>query len=461
MTELARRLLGSLQRPGPAGRTPPAAMPVQIRLPASVAPEVARGLPAALTGPLGALAAELGFTRAPEIEVHGPGGADHLAVSIDGRPVADLPGDRLGPGADLTGVILSRALRRLPLLAGSAVGEHSTAAYLAGIGCRAPDGRAAGSFDVERAERLIDERADERIVLEVPAATMRRLGPDDVRAVERLREQEFRGWGIVYPDVRVVLTGEPPGTVRMRINDVTLPASDLGPDAGWRDVVAFLGRELADRRHWFVRMRDVVRVMDEDLAYSYPDLVAVAEANYSRAQVTACVREMLRSGRRARNLLRILWLLIEAGGSSAGADVLRMSESPLLPKARRRPTADSDPMVQATRVRKLAAEEDWRTGGYRLPRRAVRLPPEIEDRLAGLTAERELSALADAEWAAVRAVTGRPDAQRLYTRTVAAVGPVRDAVQAVENRPRVRASHELPPDIDVDALPILTRPGDR
>jgi hypothetical protein len=35
---------------------------------------------------------------------------------------------------------------------------------------------------------------------------------------------------------------------------------------------------------------------------------------------------------------------------------------------------------------------------------------------------------------------------------------VRDALEAVENVPRVRASHELPPDADVKALPVLTDP---
>ena len=63
-----------------------------------------------------------------------------------------------------------------------------------------------------------------------------------------------------------------------------------------------------------------------------------------------------------------------------------------------------------------------------------------------------------ASTAAVRAFATAPDAERVITRTIEALSPVRDALQAVENVPRVRSSHELPPDADVNALPILTDP---
>ena len=247
-------------------------------------------------------------------------------------------------------------------------------------------------------------------------------------------------------------TDQRPGTVRLRLNDVTLPARHLGDDATWLDVVDYLGTELAARRHWFVRMRNVALVMDRDLTYVFPDLVAVADANYSRSQTTACLRELVRGGRRMRNIPRILWLMLEAGGSPAGSDILRMSESPLLPKVRHRPAAESDPILQAVRVRKLGAEEDWRLGNYRAPRNAVRLAIDIEERLVAASGAEDL---AQAEWAAVRALSAAPEAQHVVTRTVEALDPVRDAVQAVENVPRVVASHELPPDADLAALPVL------
>ena len=138
------------------------------------------------------------------------------------------------------------------MLAGPGVAARSTAAYIMTLGCRVPDGTAIDAFDADAAEQLIDTRTDEEIVLEVAAPTMRRVGGAD-RAMVEFREAEFRKQGVVYPDVRVVLTDDRPGSVRLRLNDVTLPVRQLGADAGWADVVRYVGAELASRRYWFVR----------------------------------------------------------------------------------------------------------------------------------------------------------------------------------------------------------------
>jgi len=259
---------------------------------------------------------------------------------------------------------------------------------------------------------------------------MRNADQAATRAFAEFRNTEFRRHGVVYPDARVALTDDCQGTIGLRLNDVTLPARRLGPEAGWAEVVHHLGAELAARRHWFVRTTQVSRALEQDLIYIFPDLVAVAEANYSREQVAACLRELLRSGRRARNLPRILWLLIEAGGAAVGPDIVHLSESPLLPKTRHQPAAERDPVVQAVRIRKIAAEEDWRMGNYRLPKHAVRLDPGIEDRLL---AEDGPDDFADAEWAAVRAVAAAPVTEHVVTRTVEALARVRDALQAIDS----------------------------
>ena len=88
----------------------------------------------------------------------------------------------------------------------------------------------------------------------------------------------------------------------------------------------------------------------------------------------------------------------------------------------------------------------------------MRLNPDIEKRLL---AKDGLAALAGAEWAAVRAFARAPEAEHVVTRTVGALGPVRAALQAVENVPRVISSHELPPDADLSALTILTDPEEK
>ncbi|MEV0284776.1 hypothetical protein AB0H36_11740 [Kribbella sp. NPDC050820] len=455
MTELTRRMLGA-----PLPRRP---IQVEVGLPEALRASCADQLTAALDGQLTTLLDELGLDRRLTIterdDVAGKGNRDTATVSIDGRPIAYLPRSQLPDDATaevLCSEFMSRTLRRLPTLAGSRSSNRSTAAYISALGCRASLTIADSvSFDVDTAERFIDARTNEEIVVEVAASTMRKVAEDDVRALVDLRETDYRKRGVVSPDVRVVLTDQPAGSVRFRLNDVTLPEHNLGEDARWVDVVGDLGKTLAERRHWFVRMRHLSRVIDEDLAYVFPDLVAVLEANYSRAQVTACLRELVRSGRRIRNLPRIMWMLLEIGGTAAGSDVVRISESPLLPKARHRPMADRDPMVMAVRVRKLAAEEDWRLGNYYPPSNVVRLAAQIEERLVATS---EGPALAEAEWAAVRAFATAAKADRVVTRSVGAIGPVRGALQAVERIPRVMASHELPPDADVASFPVLHDP---
>lgn len=465
MTELGKRMLDSLQRRAVIPTPEPVPLPmsdqpvrVGIRLPDSLQAACADGLADSLHAHLSALLSEFGLDRKLAITIQKAGRSDSMAsVTIDQRPVAHLRTEQLRPDdatEQLLNGIVSRTLGRLPLLAGPGIGEGSTAAYLMTLGCRVPAETGLAGFDVNAAEQLIETRTGEEIVLEVAAPTMRRV-EGGTRAIAEFRETDFRNRGVVYPDVHVVLTDNRPGSVRLRLNDMTLPERELGEDARWIDVVQYVGAQLAERRHWFVRMHNVAQVMDKDLVYVFPNLVAVAEANYSHAQVTACMRELVRGGSRMRNFPRILWSLIDVGGFPAGNDILRMSESPLLAKARRRPQAERDPIVHAIRVRKLAAEEAWRLGTYRAPAHAVRLAADIEERLVcGGPAD----ALAMAEWAAVRAFATAPEAKRVITRTVEALSPVRDALQAVENVPRVRSSHELPPDAPVNALPIVTDP---
>jgi len=56
-------------------------------------------------------------------------------------------------------------------------------------------------------------------------------------------------------------------------------------------------------------------------------------------------------------------------------------------------------------------------------------------------------------------LTELPEADRVITRTVDAIGPVRGALQAMDKAPRVVASHGLPPDANVGADPVLTDPA--
>lgn len=476
MTDLPKRLVQTLQRRRRAAETwprrgiPGGPMDVAIHLPGGVPSTVADDLCTTLDEQLHVMLSALGIDRTPTITTSAaPAGATHATVSIDQRPVAHLGPDELRPEdpseVSASHHVVSRVQRRLPLLGGCGIAPRSTAAYLMLVGCRITPDTPVDRLYVEDAEQRISDRSDEHIVLWVAVETMRPgAGADaasvyaDAAAVAELRDAEFERSGVIYPDIRVELTDAPPGVVRLQLNDVRLPERNLGNDAGWADVVAHVRRELASRRHWFVRMHHIVRHLTQDLRYVLPELVAVSEENYPLAQIAACMRELVQSGRRMRNIARILWLLLEAGGPPAGRDILRISEAPLLPKVRRRAeaaVAADDPIVQAIRVRKLAAEEDWQHGNHRPLQHPVRLAADIEDRLL---ASNDIEALARAEWAAVRALSTKPEARYVVTRSVHALAPVRAALQAVERVPRVVASHELPPDSNVAAVPILSDP---
>jgi hypothetical protein len=388
----------------------------------------------------------------PELElttVAAPVGHPDVAVSIGDRPVALVQAEGVArsdrPAEALRDHAMQGALRRLPLLLGAET-QPGVAAYLLAVGCAPPRGATPGPPDVEAAERLIEQVAPSEIVVEVAAETMRRVDDAGRRAVAQLREDEFRKRGIRYPDVRVHVTDGPPGTVVIRLNHVTLPLVALPADAEWGHVVGRLGQELAARRHWFVRLAQVDR-LTYDLEYLFPELISAAHRAFSQEEVAACLRELLRCGRRIRNVPRIMWLMLEQGDAHGQADVLRLSESPLTPRGGNRNRAGRDPVVLAARVRKIAAEEAWRLGNFSVPSNIRRLHPSLEERLT--------DAADGAEWEVVRALAADPKAGRVVTRTIEAIGPVRDAIQALDRPPRVMASQELPPDIDLDQFQVL------
>ncbi|HEX6150362.1 hypothetical protein [Nocardioides sp.] len=456
MSELARRAIGSwaARRSEESER---GSVRVEIRLGDELAP-AADPIQDLVQESLTGLTTDLGIGREALVEVthERPRRPPLLTASLDGHPVAHLEADRLG-GEEIAPAVaravVGGVLRRLSLMAdgfGSPAGS-----YVVGLGCRPGTERAGRGSAVEAAEVALDER-DDAIVVELSAATLRRVGRGAQHDVAKLREDELHHQGVMYPDVHARATDDPPGTVRLRLNDVTLPPYSLDPDAAWKDVVDLMAAEVAVRRHWFLRQGQVSARLDDDLVYLQPDLVAVIDANFSRAALTACLRELVRSGRRIRNLPRILWFLLEQADPDGDPDTLRLAESPLVPKSRYAPRADPDPLLLAAHVRKLANEEAWRLGNYRMPRGAVRLAAETEHALTRGGADPE--ELARAEWAAVRAVAAEP-AERVITRSVRAIAAVRDTLQALPRPPRVTASQELPPDADLTQFRVLDEPS--
>jgi hypothetical protein len=456
MTELVRRAIRAIPRlAGPAASEPsdqdvPRAG-VEISATADVLARCGSDAADALDAGLQRLCGELHLgTDVDVTTVAAPAGSPDVAISINGRPLALTPAHIVVDSDRPADVVYQRAmhgtLRRLPLLLGEQA-KPGVAAYLLGVGCAVPKELTDTGPDIVAAERVFDEVAPRKIVLEVAAETMRRVDDAGRMALAAARETEFLKRGVRYPDVRVEVVDGRPGTLGMRLNDVTLPLMTLPDDAGWADVVRRLMADLEARRHWFIRLSEVDRTLWSDLERLFPELVAATLRAFSREEIVACLRELLRSGRRIRNVPRIMALMLEQGDAHGKLDVLRLSESPLTPRGGHRTGSGRDPLVLAARVGKLAAEESWRLGRAPVISHVRRLDADLEARL--------LAGAHEAEWEVVRALTEDREANRIVTRTIEAIGPVRDAVQALEKPPRVLASQELPPDADLDLFTVV------
>lgn len=465
MTDLTRRLAQALPVPHPFSsghavdvQAPP--LSAELSLPRTVPAKARDALASSIEAGVRRLARQLGAPGDVEIETRDadPGAGDAAGLSIDGRPAAvfrcDGPALEKGSVDAVADTAILRLLGRLPLLLGP-LSEDTIGAYVTELGLQCDEILRDLARDVDMAETFVDLDDERPIVVEVSAQTLRRVDDSGASAVAELRRTEFRMHGTHLPDVRLEHTDEPAGFVRLKLNDVSLPARNLGEDAGWNDVVEYLRAETSRRRHWFLRVADVSSSINADLQYLFPDLVRVTEANYSAPLITACLRELVRGGGPVRNLPRILWLLLEQGASRPGPDALRLAESPLVPKALSRNEAERNPAVLAARVRKIAIEEAWRLGRYVAPETPVRLPDELEIRLLKAAGTPDLGA---AEWTALRAIESMPDARTVITHRAEAIAPVRSALQALAHPPRVVTSHELPPDADLTAIPTAKPP---
>jgi hypothetical protein len=467
MTEIARRILDRA-RPGRDARAeseptsaarPSEPVTLTLALPEGLDSAVAHRLSAGVQRLLAGISGELKLSSRLKSVLQRSSTGDIGTLSINGRPAAVFQrpsGTDREDIARIAGAAATRATRRLSLLLGSEVGQlPSLTSYVVDLGLPRPELVADGRFDVERAELLINQSPTYDLHLAVSEATLRRVPEGGAAAMRTLRERELLTYGVRFPHVHLTPTEEPPGTVSLRINAITLPPRALGADAGWPDVVDYLGAQLTHCRHWFLKVSDLDERIDRDHGYLFPDLVAVAKDNYSSPALTACLRELTRANGSVRNLPRILWLLLEQGAPQAGPDAVRLAESPLLPKARSRPEADRDPVLLAARVRKIAFEEAWRLRSYTERAPAVRLSAEIERRLLRAESGADLGA---AEWDVVRAVMSAPEAALVVTRYIESIAPVRAALQALKNPPNVRASHELPPDADLAAMQVMRTP---
>ena len=403
---------------------------------------------------------------APQVEV--AASDDGLAVTIDARPALLDQSISRSPEKVLEKVTQC-LIRRPEMLSAESSRTASVQAYLADLGL-APgradfaDGRHGADAAIHQiAEDVIDNLQPDEITIEGPPRVLRRATAKDFDLVSRLRHQNLFEYGLAFPDLRLRPTTAD-DIVRLRLNDLRVPLHGLGPDSAWSDVVEALVGSLRLRTHWFLRQRDVESSLN-DLGYLMPDLVQSCLDSYPLSTVTAVLREIARSSRSIRNLGRLVWLLLDVGGSEAeaGADRFAFTETPRHPRRRRRLDQEAvdaradDPVVLTALVRKALNEEYWRIGASRAPNEAGRLSADTEELLVAASGGADLAALADAEWRALSEVSELGHPTLLVVRAAAAIPPVASCAQALPNPPRVLSSQELPPDVDLATIPVAGR----
>lgn len=463
---------------GPHEQHPAAsAIEVQVRIPGGIAPAAAAGLEQALDQLFARRGRELGIDREFSVRL----GAEQSArpvvdVSVSGRPVAS---DVAAPAEDdaerwSRGVAIGvdRALRRrLSVL----LDEFDTERYAAKLGAIGPTENTAryrvvpgylldnglslkaidnlepesGALDqlatgAEIGEVILNASAPRAITVELAEATLRKSEESAQTDLLRTREKIYFETGVHFPDVTVRTSDLRPGETAIELNHVRLPRVRMHADAGWPDVVRVLNDALRVHIQWFLRADDTEAARGV-LSDTLPDLVQLSRHFFGAPLLTACLRSLVRNGDNARNLPRILWLLLEAGAAQAGGDRVRLG-SAQLGSSSAGAQAQQDPDILASALRRWVTTEAWQVGAPAEGPPIVRLPIELETALIDPAGA---AALAQAEWRAVRAIGSVGGPCRVVTHSTDALRPVRNALSALPDPPQVMASMEFPPDVEL------------
>jgi hypothetical protein len=381
-----------------------------------------------------------------------PADGGRFGLTVNGRPaVVDLAGGGSStPGSPIAVLneVAVRLLRRLSLLDDRLARPDSVHHQLIDLGL--PPWYTSDDPDPRERQQELEERpaalAPTLILLEVPSRVARHYDADSLDAVARLRESALSRYGVRLPEVRLRLTEGSDDTVRIGLNEVWT-VQRLTDHADWAEVIALLESVLDGRLHWFVRAEDIESALDE-LSYAMPDQVANCLVHYDTATIAGCARELVRQGDSVRNLVRVIWLLLELGSWDALPDRLVLAEQPMQATVGLAPATARDPGVLASRIRGYNHEEAWRAGIDLPLGSAGRLSSEAEEQLG--YAWDDIRNLVRAEFRVVEEYVelGRP--ATVVVRTAEAIRPVADVLQAMPRPPKVIASAELRPDADVD-----------
>ena len=357
--------------------------------PAEVAIDVPADFPsdvgAELAEQVGALfrrrSTELGVNRVIMAQVIPRGAAVRTTVSFAGRPVAVITRRLTADDEAIEQIVdlVDRALcRHLGLLLDQPAaawwltsGQAGVDARILGalayvLDCGISIGRtspaevaalssATAGGPAELGEELVSRHGSNEIVIQASPETLQRTADQHPSDLPRVRGLLFDETGLQFPDVRIVPTVDgPPGVVRLRLNDVTRVLR-IGPDAGWTEVVDTTREVLLSAAPWYVSIA-LLRDMIDELRDSLPDLMELVTGCYSDRLLAACIRELLWHGDSARNLPRILWLLLDAG-DEVPPDRVSLSETPLLRRPGDSRVATADPAALMSSLRRRVTFE--------------------------------------------------------------------------------------------------------
>jgi hypothetical protein len=268
-----------------------------------------------------------------------------------------------------------------------------------------------------------------------------------------MRARLYADTGVQIPDIRLVILREPAGTVRIRLNDVVLRRT-LDATAGWRDVVHALDCSVRESAFWFMRTSEV-RATLAQLADTLPDLVGLVERSYSDPRLTGCLREILRQGDSARNMPRILWLLIQMVDDPDPLDVA-ITDPILLAGPAEVGRVMAAPAALAAAIRRVDAAETAGGGSGSAP--AIVVPPEVESALRGPA---DSAVRAAAERGLLEVVMAEDDPTQVEVGHADAVPGVRAGLAPLPRPPRVVARQELPLRAPASPVRLGTRPPGR
>ncbi len=405
---------------------------------------------------------EFGIERDVDVEiVPRADDAEVVEVSADRRPVAIFP----SPAIDWTATVSARThsalLRRTRVLLddaavekagkqlpgtvedGSSSAVRRTLEYLLdnGIGVRSL--ATASTWDehlsaCEAAERLINELAPRDLNLSVAESALRNTPNDERTRLVELRLALYNEFGIRLPDLTIAAHHLEPGEVRVQLNDVLAPSIAVNESATFPDVLTALQPTLVKQAAWLLRVEDV-DAQRAELGSVIPDLVGLSKAQLPSWLLCACLRSLMANADSVRNLARIVWLLLESGPPRDGIDEVMLAKTAV----DYLPAQGSDPESLASTVRRLVAYEAWAGGETPPDTPFVSIPTDWE---LALVRASDTGTIGKVEWRIARTVFTAGQPAVVVAHTVAGIGPLRHALRALPDPPRVIASQELPPD---------------